>query len=153
MGIFREALNQEVLPLKKVAGSTEKFNIYRYKKENKIVLQKSRKEQYDIPIEDITNIEYVDNTKVVGEKQKSVIKRAIIGSIFSPVGAIVGGMSGIGTKKIIKSSWLLIIETKEYMFVFEDEKKKSNTELFVRHVKKCMEKNNPVPSGLDIFKK
>ena len=152
MGIFREALNQEALLQKKVAGSTEKFDIYRYKKENKIVLQKSRKEQYDIPIEDITNIEYVDNTKV-SEKQKSVIKRAIIGSIFSPVGAIVGGMSGIGTKKIIKPSWLLIIETKEYKFVFEDKKKKSNTESFVRHVKKCMEKNNPVPSGLDIFKK
>ena len=152
MGIFREALNQEVLPPMKVAGGTEKFNIYRYKKENKIVLQKNRKEQYDIPIEDITNIEYVDNSKVV-EKQKSVIIRAFIGSIFNSVGAIVGGMSGIGTKKKIKSSWLLIIETKEYMFVFEDKKKKSCTELFVRHVKKCMEKNNPPTTWLDIFKK
>lgn len=34
------------------------------------------------------------------EKSKSVIGRAAIGSLFGPLAAIIGGISGVGTKKI-----------------------------------------------------
>lgn len=39
------------------------------------------------------------------EKSKSVVGRSLVGTaLFGPVGAIVGGMSGIGSKKAKKSS-------------------------------------------------
>lgn len=47
--------------------------------------------------------------KTIIEKQKSVVGRAIVGDILlGPVGAIIGGMTGIGTKKSLQNDLFLI---------------------------------------------
>lgn len=43
------------------------------------------------------------------EKSKSVVGRAAIGSLFGPLGAIIGGISGTGNKKIKKKSYYYTI--------------------------------------------
>lgn len=51
-----------------------------------------------MPFSRIFNVELFSEDEVV-EKNKSVVKRGIAGALIAgPVGAIVGGMSGIGTK-------------------------------------------------------
>lgn len=59
----------------------------------------------------IIKVEYADRSTLIkyAEQEKSVIGRAIAGALIAgPVGAIVGGMSGIGTKKIIETDYLII---------------------------------------------
>lgn len=46
----------------------------------------------------VENVFYGTETEII-EKSKSVIGRAVIGSLFSPVGAVVGAVSGVGNKK------------------------------------------------------
>lgn len=74
----------------------------------------------------ITNIDYLCETDIV-EKQKSVAGRAVIGGIaLGPLGAIVGGMSGIGTKSKKDIRFYLVINYKpnpndsEKVLTFED---------------------------------
>lgn len=43
------------------------------------------------------------------EKSKSVIGRAAVGSLFGPLGAIIGGISGTGTKKINQKKYYYTI--------------------------------------------
>lgn len=55
---------------------------------------------YFIPKERLVAAELI-TTRNLEEKQKSVIGRGIAGAIvFGPIGAIIGGMSGIGTKTV-----------------------------------------------------
>lgn len=69
---------------------------------------------------------FADNNKVSislveGEVQKSVIKRAVVGGILTGgVGAVVGGLSGLGTKKKKK----YILEYNDMLFEFDDIKLK-----------------------------
>lgn len=52
----------------------------------------------------------VENQEVIIKQSKSVIGRAIVGGlVLGPVGAIVGGMSGIGTKDVKVSKYDNII--------------------------------------------
>lgn len=54
---------------------------------------------YRIPLFRMISIDVVSEREIV-EKSKSVIGRGIAGAvIFGPVGAIIGGMSGVGNKK------------------------------------------------------
>jgi len=57
-----------------------------------------------IPYNRVISLECVQETEIkLDEKQKSVILRALTGGIFlGPIGAIVGGMSGIGSEKTEK---------------------------------------------------
>lgn len=73
--------------------------------------------------------------KLIEKKSKSIVGRALVGGLlFGPVGAIVGGMTGIGDKESSKSlqgidNLLSISYTdendKEYMLVFECSDKKA----------------------------
>ena len=57
----------------------------------------------------ITNIGTVKEEEII-EKNKSVIGRAVVGDLLlGPLGAVVGGMSGIGTKQKKKSRLYFII--------------------------------------------
>lgn len=60
----------------------------------------------------------VELLQEITETDKSVIKRALVGGILlGPVGAIVGGMSGIGTKK--NKAYYLKISTSKYELYFK----------------------------------
>lgn len=66
-----------------------------------------------ISYKDIESIEVNKEIKQT-EKDKTVVGRALLGGILlGPVGAIVGGMSGIGTKKKIQEDFYLVINLKE----------------------------------------
>ena len=52
-----------------------------------------------IPFDLIREIHLEDKEQIIEKKEKSVIGRALVGGfLLGPVGAIIGGMSGIGTK-------------------------------------------------------
>lgn len=58
-------------------------------------------------LNDIKSIKPLSDDTIT-EKEKSVIGRAVVGGlIFGVVGAIVGGMSGIGTKREIKTEYFI----------------------------------------------
>ena len=75
------------------------------------------------------NREYTPEEKAIIEKDKSVIGRAVVGGLLlGPVGAIVGGMSGIGTKKenvIVQKE-----DEKIYIKIFSPSHQSSKTNLF-----------------------
>jgi len=72
----------------------------------------SKKESIFLPLERIVAIAEVAEKEIV-EKSKSVLGRAFVGGILlGPVGAIVGGTSGVGKKEKAKYSILLVINYK-----------------------------------------
>lgn len=75
-----------------------------------------------IGLKNIKNISLVTD-EVLDEKEKSTIGRAIIGGlVFGVAGAVVGGMSGMGTKKEYKLVKLIKIETNDTtLFALPDE--------------------------------
>lgn len=56
----------------------------------------------------ITNTGIYTEDEII-EKSKSVIGRAAIGSLFGPLGTIIGGISGTGSKKIKKRNYYYTI--------------------------------------------
>ena len=75
-----------------------------------------------IGLKNINDISLVTD-EILDEKDKSVIGRAIVGGIaFGVVGAVVGGMSGMGSKKEYKLVKLIKIDTNEgTLFALPDE--------------------------------
>jgi hypothetical protein len=56
----------------------------------------------------IISIDFADQSELL-KQNKSVIGRAVVGNLLmGPMGAIVGGMSGIGSKNVKKNSYLVI---------------------------------------------
>lgn len=55
-----------------------------------------------LPLERITGTDVYTEKELI-EKSKSVVGRAAVGSLFGPVGSIVGAISGSGASKRIKS--------------------------------------------------
>lgn len=56
----------------------------------------------------IINTQFAD-TAELAKQNKSVVGRAVVGGlIMGPLGAIVGGMSGIGTKNVKNNSYLVV---------------------------------------------
>ena len=94
------------------------------------------------PFSQIIHIGYVDRDSLAKmiKKDKSVIGRAVVGCLLlGPLGAIVGGISGIGTKtKRIKKSEYLVIsfwsETsrRPQTLLFSGEKKMWEFQRFAR---------------------
>lgn len=65
-----------------------------------------------IKFEQLIDCETVTN-EMITEKGKSVIGRAIVGGILTGgIGAVVGGMSGIGSKKKVKKTYYFAINYK-----------------------------------------
>lgn len=59
--------------------------------------------------EQITGTDVYSETEIL-EKSKSVIARSVAGAaLFGPLGAIIGGMSGVGSKKSKKTSYYYTI--------------------------------------------
>jgi hypothetical protein len=66
------------------------------------------------PIMDIHVTQLIDIIKTndieLVEKEKTVIGRAVAGTLlFGPFWGIIGGMSGVGSKKVIKSKYIIIV--------------------------------------------
>lgn len=62
-----------------------------------------------LPLNQINNVAIVDNQEIE-EKSKNVIGRAVTGGIIlGPLGAIIGGTSGIGNKKVLTYKKYLVI--------------------------------------------
>lgn len=76
-------------------------------------------DQHNIALTNIKSIK-VKTEKEITEKERSVIGRAIAGGLltFNPVGAIVGGMSGVKNKKKVKEEYLLIISFNDNEAIF-----------------------------------
>lgn len=53
-----------------------------------------------LPFENIVSVAIEDKQRITERQEKSVIGRALVGGLLlGPLGAVVGGMSGIGTKE------------------------------------------------------
>ncbi len=77
-------------------GLKEMCYIYVFK--DHIRIESFKKAKYDIKMEQIRAAE-VKNEQELVQKNKSVVGRALVGNLIVPgLGAIVGGMSGVGTK-------------------------------------------------------
>lgn len=65
------------------------------------VMRSFRKKHFALASQDIKGVAIERQEKIVEEKSKSVVGRAVLGGVLlGPLGAVVGGMSGIGSKKI-----------------------------------------------------
>jgi len=63
-----------------------------------------------IPLQDIKNIAILTEKELV-EKEKSVIGRAVVGgALLGPLGAVVGGMSGVKNKQVTKEKCFMVID-------------------------------------------
>lgn len=97
-----------------------------------------------IGLKNINDISLVTD-EILDEKTKSVIGRAIVGGlVFGVAGAVVGGMSGMGSKKEYKLVKLIKIDTNEgTLYALPDEL--SDAGQFLRNcrnlVYKCKENN------------
>lgn len=82
-------------------------------------------------------LEHAD--KVIENKEKSVVGRALAGGLlFSPVGAIVGGMTGMKDKKVdrMPGSFLTIqtkLQKEPLVFIVEEGKVSKVTTFFERY--------------------
>lgn len=79
-----------------------------------------KKESVKIKFNQIIDVDVVTDKEII-EKSKSVLGRAVVGNlVLGPLGAIVGGMSGIGNKKKSKLSHYIVLN---YKSTLEDEVK------------------------------
>ncbi|WP_139995360.1 hypothetical protein [Kurthia sp. Dielmo] len=67
-------------------------------------------EKNSFPLRQIKRAEHMKNNEL-REKQKSVIGRAVAGGLLlGPVAAIIGGLSGVGTKKVEADEQIISID-------------------------------------------
>ena len=117
--------------------------------ENKLVIKSVvvKKPEVNLKYEQITGINVTSEEEIL-EKSKSVTGRAVIGGVLlGPLGAIVGGMSGIGDKKKEKTRYYLIINYKSKddeikVLSFEVTNSLGQWDKFIEHVRKKINANN-----------
>lgn len=99
--------------------------------------------------EQLIDLRFVDHKQLIS-KQKSVIGRAIVGGVLlGPLAAVVGGISGIGTKTKAIGNYLLVITfwdvyTHQVQTIFICTKRESLP--FINRVEKEKQKHN-IPEG------
>jgi len=121
------------------------------KKANEVIIKSYMRKApaVHLPISKITHIS-LDTEQEIIEKNKSVVGRAAIGTLLAgPVGALIGGMSGIGTKKKNKEKVILTIEYTDGTLVFMEEKSISVTDFYNR-LRECLPQNHVVDENGDI---
>lgn len=127
MGLFNsDVIDKAAMKLIEPIGNLKadfSYVIYLYKDHIQIKDVLTRKDA-QLSLEQITNVFYGTETEII-EKSKSVVGRALVGSLFSPVGTIVGAISGTGTKKKkVNHTYLIITYTSkeghESSIKFED---------------------------------
>ena len=81
--------------------------------ENECITMEAKKlEPVHLKYEQIIDIDTTSDEKTT-EKNKSVVGRALVGGmLMGEVGAIVGGMSGTGSKKTTRTSYYMVINYK-----------------------------------------
>lgn len=112
--------------------------------DNTIYIGKSiiGKNKNNATILNMDKFEYVESTTVseIQEKNKSVIGRAVVGSLLGPIGAVVGGISGVGSKKKENNRNILIIgyssNGQERQVSFIDGKGTMNYKILYNELKK-----------------
>lgn len=84
-----------------------------YLDENNIIIETMNNAQkFEISFSQIINIQQLTERQV-SEKNKSVIKRGIAGNLLmGPTGALIGGLSGVGTKEVSQLVYALVITYK-----------------------------------------
>ncbi|MBD3107907.1 hypothetical protein IEO70_05970 [Bacillus sp. AGMB 02131] len=115
-----------------------------------------KKEPVTLAYDQITDIEAFTEEQIK-EKDKSVVGRAVVGGLLiGPLGAIVGGISGIGSKKKKKSKLFVVInyiskdgETKSISF---EDTRMYFTNQFISHIKSKIQKAdvNSDSSGIEL---
>lgn len=82
-------------------------------KDNKLYIEERLvgKHRNNATVLDMDKFKYVESTTVseIQEKDKSIIGRAIVGGLVGPVGAVIGGLSGLGSKKKEINNNIMII--------------------------------------------
>lgn len=99
------------------------YTIYLYE-DHLLIKDVLTRKDAQLSLSQIKNVYYGTETEII-EKNKSVVGRALVGSLFSPVGTVVGAISGVGTKKKkINHTYLIIVymssEGIERTIKFED---------------------------------
>ena len=83
--------------------------------ENKSMEMKARvykKPPVYLQLEQITGVEVISEKDII-EKSKSTVGRAVVGGVvLGPLGAIIGGMSGIGNKKKSETHYFMVVNYK-----------------------------------------
>lgn len=97
---------------------------------------------FDMEYSQIADISIIRKDEMI-QKQKSVIGRALVGGmLFGGVGAVVGGMSGIGNKEKILQHLFLDIELNDgtkHIFAINDGN--TNQDIIILHVQKYLLEN------------
>lgn len=117
--------------------------------ENKLVIKSVvvKKPEVNLKYEQITGINVTSEEEIL-EKSKSVTGRAVVGGVLlGPLGAIIGGMSGIGDKKKEKTRYYLIINYKSKddeikVLSFEVTNSLGAWDKFIEHVRNKINVNN-----------
>jgi hypothetical protein len=96
---FDKALENSKINVPPVLNVIERKNGFEFQ-----LLKGFKATKVGIDAADLNDIHIEDKEYVYEEKDKSVLGRALVGGlVLGPVGAIVGGMSGIGSKKKLSS--------------------------------------------------
>lgn len=111
---------------------------------------------YRIPLDRLISMDVVSEADIK-EKSKSVLGRGVAGAlVFGPVGALLGGMSGIGTKKKKTYKYLLNVayigndSNDVRMIIFQVSMSTFDASAFAKYVMNQCASENPEKEKRDI---